>query len=54
MTLIEKVDTEHAEIIADSMIRLLKRVSSVYAIRLDNGGEFSSHEKMAKAINADI
>ncbi len=54
LTLIGKVDTKHAEIIADSMISLLKRVSSVYTITLDNGGEFASHEKVAKAINADI
>ncbi|MDP0561147.1 MAG: IS30 family transposase [Candidatus Endonucleobacter sp. (ex Gigantidas childressi)] len=36
------------------MIKLLKRVSSVCTITLDNGGEFAAHEKVAKAMNADI
>ena len=53
-TLIGKVDTMHAESVANSMIELLKRVSSVNTITLDNGGEFAAHEKVAKAINADI
>ena len=53
-TLIGKVDTKHAESVANSIIELLKRVSSVNTITLDNGGEFAAHEKVAKAINADI
>ncbi|MDP0561547.1 MAG: hypothetical protein QS721_04115 [Candidatus Endonucleobacter sp. (ex Gigantidas childressi)] len=31
-----------------------KRVSSVCTATLDNGGEFAAHEKVAKALNADI
>ena len=54
LTLIKKVDTKQAEIVADSMIELLKRVSSVCTITLDNGGEFAAHEKVAKAVNASI
>ena len=54
LTLIGKVDTKHTEIIADSIIRLLKCVSSVYTITLDNDGEFTANEKVAKAINTDI
>ena len=53
-TLIGKVDTKHAESVANKMIELLKRVSSVNTITLDNGGEFAAHEKVAKAINADM
>ncbi|MDP0561535.1 MAG: IS30 family transposase [Candidatus Endonucleobacter sp. (ex Gigantidas childressi)] len=54
LTLIGKVDTKHAEVVAESMIKLLKRVSSVCTVTLDNGGEFAAHEKVAKAMNADI
>ncbi|MDP0561741.1 MAG: IS30 family transposase [Candidatus Endonucleobacter sp. (ex Gigantidas childressi)] len=49
-----KVDTKHAEVVAESMIKLLKRVSSVCTVTLDNGGELAAHEKVAKAMNADI
>ncbi|MDP0563023.1 MAG: IS30 family transposase [Candidatus Endonucleobacter sp. (ex Gigantidas childressi)] len=54
LTLIGKVDTKHAEVVAESMIKLLKLVSSVCTVTLDNGGEFTAHEKVAKALNADI
>ena len=47
LTLIGKVDTKQAEIVADTMINLLGRVSSVCTITLDNGGEFAAHEKVA-------
>ncbi len=54
LTLIGKVDTKQAETVADRMIELLKRVSSVNTITLDNGGEFAAHEKVSKAFNADV
>ncbi|MDP0563418.1 MAG: IS30 family transposase [Candidatus Endonucleobacter sp. (ex Gigantidas childressi)] len=54
LTLIGKVDTKHAEVVAESMVKLLKRVSSVCTVTLDNGGEFAAHEKVAKAMNAGI
>ena len=54
LTLIGKTDTKQADSVADSMIQLLKRVSSTNTITLDNGGEFAAHEKVAKAVNADI
>ena len=54
LTLIGKTDTKQADSVADSMIQLLKRVSSPHTITLDNGGEFAAHEKVAKAVNADI
>ena len=53
-TLIGKVDNKQADLVADAMIALLRRVSSVRTITLDNGGEFASHEKVAQAVNADI
>lgn len=54
LTLIGKVDSKKADPVADAMIALLKRVSSVNTITLDNGGEFAAHEKVSKAVNADI
>ena len=53
-TLIGKVDTKRAEVVADTMINLLSRVSLVRTITLDNGGEFAAHGKVAKAVNADV
>ena len=53
-TLIGKVDTKQAETVADTMINLLDRVSSVCTITLDNGGEFAAHEKVSEAVNADV
>ncbi|MDP0561590.1 MAG: hypothetical protein QS721_04330 [Candidatus Endonucleobacter sp. (ex Gigantidas childressi)] len=54
LTLIGKVYTKHTEVIAESMIKLLKRVSLVCTIILDNSGEFAAHEKVVKAMNTDI
>ena len=54
LTLIGKTDTKQADVVADAMIQLLKRVSSTSTITLDNGGEFAAHEKVAEAISADI
>lgn len=53
-TLIGKTDTKQADAVADSMIQLLKRVSSTNTITLDNGGEFAAHVKVAEAVKADI
>lgn len=53
-TLIGKVDHKQADLVADTMIALLDRVSSVCTITLDNGGEFAAHEKLAEAANADV
>ncbi len=53
-TLIGKVDTKQSEAVADSMISLLDRVSTVHTITLDNGGEFAAHETVSEAVNADI
>ena len=54
LTLIGKTDTKQADVVADVMIQLLKRVSSTSTITLDNSGEFAAHEKVAEAVNADI
>ncbi|MCY4472574.1 MAG: IS30 family transposase [Kistimonas sp.] len=36
------------------MTALLGQVSSVCTLTLDNGGEFAAHEKVTKAVNADV
>ncbi|MDP0562426.1 MAG: hypothetical protein QS721_08910 [Candidatus Endonucleobacter sp. (ex Gigantidas childressi)] len=46
--------TVYKRVVAESMIKLLKRVSSVCTVTIDNGGEFAVPEKVAKAMNADI
>ena len=51
--LIGKVNTKQSEIVADTMISLLERVSTVRTT-LDNGDEFASHEKVSEAVNADV
>ncbi|MDP0562060.1 MAG: IS30 family transposase [Candidatus Endonucleobacter sp. (ex Gigantidas childressi)] len=45
LTLIGEVDTKYAEVVAESMIKLLKRVSSVCTVSLDNGGEFAAMKR---------
>ena len=54
LTLITKVDDKQAETVAAKMISLLKRVSAVLTVTLDNGGEFARHGLVSEAINADI
>ena len=54
LTLIAKVDTKQSGTVADSMISLLERVSTVHTITLDNGGEFAAHRKVSEAVNADV
>ena len=54
LTLLGKVDTKRAEIVADTLIRMMKRVQKTRTITFDNGGEFADHQRLAKAINADI
>ena len=53
-TLIGKVDTKQSTVVADTMIKLLQRVSSTHTITLDNGGEFAAHETVAAAMNANV
>ena len=53
-TLISKVDSKQSETVADAMISLLKRVSTVHTITLDNGGEFAAHGKVSEAVKADV
>lgn len=53
LVLLGKVDTKHAEIVADTLIDMMKRVEAVCTITFDNGGEFAEHERVAKAINTD-
>ena len=53
-TLIGKVDTKQSTVVADTMIKLLQRVSSTHTITLDNGGEFAADETVAAAMNANV
>ncbi len=52
--MIGKVDSKKADTVAETMIYLLKRVSSVCTITLDNRCEFAAQEKVAEAVNADV
>ena len=55
LTRIGKVTTKHAPIVADIMINLLKPLAAItHTITLDNGKEFSHHERVAKALKVDI
>ena len=40
--------------VADAMIKMLRKVDSVLTITLDNGGEFADHVRVAKATGADV
>ena len=54
-TRIGRVATKHSDIVSDIMIDLLKPMKDVsHTITLDNGKEFSGHEKIAKSLNVDI
>lgn len=53
--LIGKVATKHSSIVSDIMINLLKPFKDFsHTITLDNGKEFSDHEKTAAALNMNI
>ena len=55
ITRIGHVSTKHSSIVAEIIIDLIKPMQNVtHTITLDNGKEFSSHEKIAKSLNADI
>jgi transposase, IS30 family len=55
MTRIGPVATKHADVVAKIMVSLLKPMKDVsHTITLDNGKEFSGHEKTAKELNVDI
>jgi IS30 family transposase len=54
-THIGRVATKHSDIVSAIMIDLLKSMKDVsHTITLDNGKEFSGHEKIAKSLNVDL
>ena len=53
--LMKKVDSKHAEGVTKAIIQLLKEAKiPVETITFDNGKEFAKHERIAKALNADV
>ncbi len=55
LSLIAKVETKGAEGVKDAVITLLKPLAHhVHTITADNGKEFSRHEAIAQALNADF
>lgn len=54
-TLIKKVDSKHAEGVAEATITLLKPyMDKTLTITADNGKEFAEHEKIAAALQAAV
>ena len=51
-----KVDTKHADLVAQTVIHALEEmpISWVKTITFDNGSEFAGHEKMAEALPTSI
>jgi IS30 family transposase len=55
LTLIKKVASKHADIVTEATIKLLKPyLEKTLTITADNGKEFSGHEKIKAALNADV
>jgi transposase, IS30 family len=55
ITRIGRVATKRSDIVSTIMINLLKPMKNItHTITLDNGKEFSGHEKIAKSLNVDI
>ncbi len=53
-TLVERVLRKTKSLVADAMIKMLRKVKSILTITLDNGGEFADHVRVAKATGADV
>jgi len=55
LTLIQKVPSKHADVVAEATIQLLKPyVDKTLTVTADNGKEFAGHEKIKAALNADV
>jgi IS30 family transposase len=55
LTLIKKVPSKHADVVAEATITLLRPyLDKTITITADNGKEFSGHEKIKAALNADV
>ena len=53
-TLVKRVTNKTKIEVANAMIQMLKSVSSVLTLTLDNGGEFADHVRVKKETGADI
>ena len=54
-TRLQRVHTKQAEEVADTLIEGLKdHREKVHTLTVDNGTEFAQHEKVAKALKADV
>lgn len=55
LTLIKKVASKHADVVTEATITLLRPyLDKVLTITADNGKEFSGHEKIKAALDADV
>lgn len=54
LLLLRKVDHKSADLVAEAVIDLLSWVDHVKTITADNGKEFSEHQRIAEALNADF
>jgi len=53
--LVCKVPSKEADVVAEAIISMLKPYKDhVHTITFDNGGEFAAHEKIAKALDAEM
>jgi IS30 family transposase len=54
-TLIKKVASKHAEVVAEATLTLLRPyLDKALTITADNGKEFAGHEKIKAALDVDI
>ena len=55
VTRIGPVATKHADVVSAIMVALLKPMKDIsHTVTLDNGKEFSEHEKISRSLNIDI
>ena len=54
-TRIEPVDSKHADHVAQVLINALRdHKQQVHTLTMDNGNEFAQHQKVKKALRADV
>jgi len=54
-TVVQRIESKHAEITADALIQSMKPFKDmVLTVTLDNGKEFAQHERIAEKLGADV
>jgi IS30 family transposase len=54
-TVVKRIESKHADITADALIEsMLSFKMNIHTITLDNGKEFAQHERIGKALEADV